>query len=162
MSWPIKSKEPRAPARPREPLAELNDRHRLLIRLLVHGPDDKDKLPDGCAPGKRMTPTQIAEHLRISRTYVQELLQEPLFSVEYASALQAKRMIAKPEAVEKQIGLMQSLNENIVLGATRAILQEPANGPTTNVNVGVAVNNQVNIRPGYVLRRPALIDEKAK
>jgi hypothetical protein len=159
MNWPIKQREPRAPARPTQPLSELNDRHRLLIRLLVHGPDGADKLPDECAPGKRMTPTQIAEFLKISRTYVQDLLQDPLFSSKYAEALQAKRMIAKPYAVERQIGLMDSLNETIVLGATRAILQEPANS-TTNVNV--AVNNQINnIKPGYVLRRPA-IDESSK
>jgi hypothetical protein len=149
---------------PRQPLSELDDRHRLLIRLLVHGPDEKDedKLPLGCAPGKRMTPAQLADFLKLSRHLVTDLIEDPLFSTAYAAALQAKRLIAKPYAVERQIGLMDSLNETIVLGATKAILQEPANS-TTNVNVGVAVNNQIaNIKPGYVLRRPALIDEKAK
>lgn len=123
-------------------LTELNDRHRQIIALMVYG----DKT------GKAMTGNQVAEHLGMRPGYVASLLADPIFRVEFERAIQAKVIAHKPEAIERQVELMRSLNESVALGATKAIRDD---GVKPNINVGVQVNNQaVSVRPGYAYRLP--------
>lgn len=123
-----------------ERLKSLNERHYRIINKMVYS---------------KMTADQVALELRVKAAWVRALVQDPLFRAEFDRTLQAKRDAMKPAALDRQGELVNSEDEHIALGATKAILSD-GKGSGVSVNVGIqnTVNQTTNVA-GYVVRLPA-------
>ena len=104
------------------------------------------RLASRCRP----TPWPI---FNVRRAYVRNLLGDPIFRQEMASALAAKRLAYMPEALDRVASIMRNGEDPVALRASETILGETAKGPGVTVNV--SQTNVAAIRPGYVIRLPA-------
>lgn len=84
---------------------------------------------------------------------MRNLLGDPIFRQEMASALAAKRLAYMPEALDRVASIMRNGEDPVALRASETILGETAKGPGVTVNV--SQTNVAAIRPGYVIRLPA-------
>jgi len=139
-------------------LRELTPKHRAIIVLLVHGLDRPHAAFPNLAVGQPLTANECADVLGLRRKYVRRLLNEAVFRTELNAAAHALRASAVPKALRQMIDLMdwqgdgRAADAKVRLEAAKAILGE--DGASLSVNVNVASQTNVGIRPGYVLRLP--------
>lgn len=139
-------------------LRELTPKHRAIIDLLVHGLSGPHAAFPNLAVGQPLTANECADVMGLRRKYVRRLLNEGVFRTELNAAAHALRASAVPKAVKQMIDLMdwqgegRAADAKVRLEASRAILGEDASGLSVNVNV--ATQNNIGIRPGYIIRLP--------
>jgi hypothetical protein len=136
----------------RRPLVALNDKGRAILATMVYGLEGKMAEEHGVEPGKGLGVNQVADLFRVRRRYVRSLLLDPVFSAELARAVNAKQQAHTPEALDRTISLMRSEDERVALKACQDIRGTSKQGLNVNVGVGVAVNAQDPIRPGYIIK----------
>jgi hypothetical protein len=137
------------------PLTALNEKQRQVLSLLVHGLDHADANRPDVPVGRPLSAPEIAETLGCRRSYVRDLLSDPLFKTEMAKAVADARAALQPKALATLsenldwVGEGKSADANVRNNAARTIMGDDAKAFSVNVQV----NNQVNtgIRPGYVL-----------
>jgi hypothetical protein len=137
------------------PLTALNERQRQVLSLLVHGLNHADADRPDVPLGRPLSAPEIAETLSCRRSYVRDLLSDPLFKTEMAKAVADARAALQPKALATLsenldwVGDGRSADANVRTNAARTIMGDDAKAFSVNVQV----NNQVNsgIRPGYVL-----------
>ena len=134
----------------RKPLVALNDKGRAVLAAMVYGLEGAMAAKHGVEPGKGLGVNQVADVFRLRRRYVRSLLLDPVFSAELARAVNAKQQAHTPEALDRTISLMRSEDERVALKACQDIRGASKQG--LNVNVGVAVNPHVAVRPGYIIK----------
>jgi hypothetical protein len=69
------------------PLTTLNGKHRQVLSLLVHGLDHADANRPDVPVGRPLSAPEIAETLGCRRSYIRDLLSDPLFKTEMAKAV---------------------------------------------------------------------------
>ena len=85
------------------PLTVLSDKHRQVLSLLVHGVDHADANRPDVAVGRPLSAPEIAETLGCRRSYVRDLLSDPLFKTEMAKAI-GERLTMNVTKVIKHYG----------------------------------------------------------
>jgi hypothetical protein len=120
------------------------------LGYLLFGVDEPVEGKPDIPVGRPLSPSAVAELLGVRRRYVLNLMSDPVFKTEFNVALALKRQAATPEALHRITEIVASDNEVVALRAAQAILGEDGKGPS----VSVSVENNVAVRPGYVVRLP--------
>jgi hypothetical protein len=133
-------------------LTALNDRQRAILAALVYGLEGKAAEKHGLESDRPLTTIEAAAYFKARRRYVRDLVEQPLFKAEMTKAIADKRFAYAPEAIDCIAEAMRSADHNISLKAAIAMLGDNAKAPV--VNVSVATQNNVAIKPGYLIRIP--------
>jgi hypothetical protein len=81
------------------PLTSLHEKQRQVLSLLVHGLDHADANRPDVPVGRPLSAPEIAETLGCRRSYVRDLLSDPLFKTEMAKAVVDARAALQPKAL---------------------------------------------------------------
>lgn len=139
------------------PLLRLESQHLAVIDLLVNGLDRPLKALPDVPLGMPLSVETAATALEMRRAYIRRLLEDRLFKATYDKAVAAKRAALAPRAIQAIAELIdwQGHNEaadaGVRLKAAALALGDDAKG---GLSVNVQFNNQLAIRPGYVVRLP--------
>lgn len=131
----------------------LSDRARLILAAMVYGVEGKIAEKHGFEPGKPLGPQQVADLYHVRRSYVRQLLSEPLGKAEMMGMLAAKRLGHMPAALHRIATIVQSGEDGVALRASETILGESVKAPGVTVNV--SQTNMTAIKPGYVIKMPS-------
>jgi hypothetical protein len=107
-----------------------------------------------------LTANECADVMGLRRKYVRRLLNEPVFRTELNAASHALRASAAPKAIRQMIDLIdwrgegRAADAKVRLDAAKSVLGEDA--ARLSVNVSVASQTNVGVRPGYVLDPSAM------
>jgi hypothetical protein len=139
---------------------DLAARHRLLAEYMVHGTEHQRARRLGLPLNVPLTLEQAAVVLDIRRRNARQISRMPEFQGLMASLSADLRNGFKSRAIHRMGELVDWRGEGtaadatVALKASQAVLGEEAKGLSVNVNVANQTN--VGIRPGYVLDLSAL------
>jgi hypothetical protein len=149
------------PATRRSNNAALTPRAQTVLGYLAHGIDKPDPNHPDIPTGRPLGPYQVAAILGVRRSYVRGLMADPVFKAEMARATADARAALQPKAVHALGELLdwqgegKAADANVRANAARTIMGDDAKA---GVNMRVNVNSQAGVvlKPGYVIRLPAL------
>jgi hypothetical protein len=127
-----------------------------LTKPYKHHEELANRMVYGAGDGKPLSLEDAARSLGMRLKNARSIFRTSQFQAQLAEMIDQMRRGARPAAIGKAVELMheagdgKAADRSVQLKAAKLILTDPPVAAT--VNVGVQVNNQVDIRAGYVIR----------